>query len=106
MKYSPGEGEIRTVISKRGGAVSIEVVDNGLGIAAEHVPHVFERFRRPGAEPTVRGMGLGLYLSRLLVDAQGGQIRASSPGPGKGATFTVELPTVPDWEHDHGVEPE
>jgi signal transduction histidine kinase len=51
-------------------------------------------------------MGLGLYLSRLLVDAQGGQIRASSPGPGKGATFLVELPMVPDWEHDNGVESE
>lgn len=106
VKYSPGGGEIRTVISQRGGAVSIEVIDNGLGISAEHVPHVFERFRRPGAEPTVRGMGLGLYLSRLLVDAQGGQIRASSPGPGKGATFLVELPMVPDWEHDNGVESE
>jgi signal transduction histidine kinase len=98
VKYSPGGGEIRTVIAQEGGWVSIQVQDNGLGISQEHVPHVFERFRRPGAEPTVRGMGLGLYLSRLLVDAQGGRIHAASPGPGKGATFMVELPMVPDWE--------
>lgn len=101
VKYSPGGGEIRTVIQPHDGNVSIEVIDNGLGVSAEHVPHVFERFRRPGAEPTVRGMGLGLYLSRLLVDAQGGSIRASSPGPGQGATFQVELPMVRDWERDH-----
>lgn len=101
VKYSPPPADIRTVIRQRGGVVAIEVIDNGLGIAAEHVPHVFERFRRPGADPTVRGMGLGLYLSRLLVDAQGGQISAHSDGPGKGATFRVELPMVADWEQDH-----
>jgi len=43
-------------------------------------------------------MGLGLYLSRLLVDAQGGRIRAASDGPGKGATFVVEMPISPDWD--------
>lgn len=101
VKYSPGGGEIRTVIRERDRKISIAVIDNGLGISAEHVPHVFERFRRPGAEPTVRGMGLGLYLSRLLVDAQGGTIRAMSPGPGKGATFLVELPMVTDWVREH-----
>jgi len=89
------------VIRDEDGRVSISVIDEGLGLSAEHVPHVFERFRRPGAEPTVRGMGLGLYLSRLLVDAQGGTIRAMSPGPGQGATFMVELPMVQDWIRDH-----
>lgn len=101
VKYSPGGGEIRTCIGLREDRVWIRVIDEGLGISAEHVPHVFERFRRPGADPTVRGMGLGLYLSRLLVDAQGGRIRASSPGPGHGATFEVELPMVTDWESEH-----
>ncbi len=101
VKYSPGGGEIRTHIWHHDDRVSIRVIDEGLGIADEHVPHVFERFRRPGADPTVRGMGLGLYLSRLLVDAQGGQIRANSDGPGTGATFEVDLPMVPDWESEH-----
>lgn len=101
VKYSPGGGEIRTRIAHRDGWVSIQVIDEGLGIAEEHVPHVFERFRRPGADPTVRGMGLGLYLSRLLVEAQGGRISASSGGPGRGATFEVQLPMVADWEREH-----
>jgi K+-sensing histidine kinase KdpD len=61
------------------------------------VAHVFERFRRPGADPTVRGMGLGLYLSQLLVDAQAGRIHAASAGRGTGATFTVELPVAREW---------
>jgi two-component system phosphate regulon sensor histidine kinase PhoR len=104
VKYSPGGGEIRTVLREQDGKISIAVIDHGLGISAEHVPHVFERFRRPGAEPTVRGMGLGLYLSRLLVDAQGGTIRAMSPGPGKGATFMLELPMVRDWVRDQEVD--
>lgn len=106
VKYSPGGGEIRTAIALHDDHVSIRVIDQGLGIAGEHVPHVFERFRRPGADPTVRGMGLGLYLSRLLVDAQGGRIRAYSPGPGHGATFEVELPMVPDWERERDLDDE
>ena len=102
LKYSPAGGEIRTEASRHRDWVSISVQDSGLGIMPEHVPHVFERFRRPGADPTVRGMGLGLYLSRLLVDAMGGRIRAESEGPGKGSTFTVELPVVQEWEHTEG----
>ncbi|MCO5219705.1 MAG: ATP-binding protein [Thermomicrobiales bacterium] len=104
VKYSPAGGEIRTKASRNGDWVRIQVVDSGLGILPEHVPHVFERFRRPGADPTVRGMGLGLYLSRLLVDAMGGRIRAESDGPGTGSTFTVELPVVREWVGDEQLE--
>lgn len=97
VKYSPNASAIHTTARAHGRWVSIDVRDEGSGIAAEHVPHVFERFRRPGADPTVRGMGLGLYLSRLLIEAQEGRIHASSPGPGQGATFTVELPIAQEW---------
>jgi signal transduction histidine kinase len=100
VKYSPGGGPIRTTAAADGAAVTVEVTDEGIGIAPEHVPHVFERFRRPGADPTVRGMGLGLYLSRLLVEAQGGRITAHSAGPGRGATFAVTLPVAVGWD-DH-----
>jgi signal transduction histidine kinase len=96
IKYSSG-GTIRTAASSNGETVTIDVADQGIGIAAEHVPHVFERFRRPGADPTVRGMGLGLYLSRLLVEAQDGRISARSPGPGQGANFSIELPVARGW---------
>lgn len=103
VKYSPNGGTIRTRARQEREWVSIQVQDEGLGISPEYVQQVFERFRRPGAEPTIRGMGLGLYLSRLLVDAQGGHIRANSAGSGKGATFIVDLPLEGVWSRgaDH-----
>ena len=97
IKYSLNGGEIRTTGLSDGSSVRIEVADQGTGIAPEHVPHLFQRFRRPGADPTVRGMGLGLYLSRLLVEAQGGEISARSEGIGKGSTFSVVLPVAQGW---------
>lgn len=97
VKYAPEGGEVRVTATCGDGRLTLHVTDEGNGIAAEHVPHVFERFRRPGADPTTRGMGLGLYLSRLLIEAQGGRITASSPGPGGGATFSVALPLASDW---------
>jgi signal transduction histidine kinase len=98
VKYSRGGGPVHTSATWDGERVTIRVTDEGVGIAAEHVPHVFERFRRPGADPTVRGMGLGLYLSRFLVEAQGGKIGADSPGPGLGATFSVVLNVARGWD--------
>jgi K+-sensing histidine kinase KdpD len=100
IKYSPGGGEVRTTARQDDGAITIELTDSGVGIAPEHVTEVFERFRRPGADPTVRGMGLGLYLSRLLVEAQNGRIAARSAGIGLGATFAVTLPVAQGWNHD------
>jgi signal transduction histidine kinase len=96
-KYSPDGGEILTTAWSDGRSVTIEVTDNGIGIAENQVGLVFERFRRVGGDPTVRGMGLGLYLSRHLVEAQGGQIVASSPGIGRGATIAVTLPIAQGW---------
>jgi signal transduction histidine kinase len=97
IKYSPDGGDIRTTGASDGESVRIEVSDQGTGIAPEHVPNLFQRFRRPGADPTVRGMGLGLYLSRLLVEAQGGQISARSEGAGTGSTFAIMLPVAHGW---------
>jgi signal transduction histidine kinase len=105
VKYSPEGGIVRTTVRAEGGAVAVDVADQGVGIAPEYVAHVFERFRRPGAPPMVRGMGLGLYLSRRLVEAQGGAVRAASDGPGRGATFTVTLPVAEGWEADREADP-
>jgi PAS domain S-box-containing protein len=97
IKYAPHGGVILTTLSAEGETIVIRVTDDGVGIAPEHVTSVFERFRRVGGDGTVRGMGLGLYLSRGLVEAQGGHIEASSPGLGRGATFTVTLPIAKGW---------
>jgi PAS domain S-box-containing protein len=98
IKYSPEAGEISTSATSRNRWVTICVTDQGVGIAPEHLPHLFQRFRRPGADPTIRGMGLGLYLSRLLVEAQSGSISASSPGIGLGTTIAIELPVAESFE--------
>lgn len=92
VKYSPLGGEVRTSASSDEDTVTVRISDRGNGIAPGDVGRVFERFHRGGADTAVRGMGLGLYISRNLVDAQGGHIEASSPGLGQGATFSVSLP--------------
>ncbi|MCA9859261.1 MAG: GAF domain-containing protein [Thermomicrobiales bacterium] len=94
VKYAPQGGTVLTTAEADGDQVCVQVHDNGIGIAPEAVPDLFQRFRRAGANPTIRGMGLGLYLSRMLMEAQGGTISASSAGPGKGATFTIGLPVI------------
>jgi signal transduction histidine kinase len=94
VKYAPAGGEIRTTASADPHSVTIQVTDCGIGIAADEVERIFGRFHRAGLDPSTRGMGLGLYLSHHLVQAQGGRIAASSPGPGQGATFSVTLPVA------------
>ena len=98
VKYAPNGGEVRTTARLEDKTVTMAVTDEGIGIAPQQVERLFERFHRAGADPTVRGMGLGLYLSRMLVEAQGGRISVRSPGPGQGATFEVWLPVARGWE--------
>lgn len=97
IKYSPRGGEIRTTGDESNGMVTIRITDQGIGIAPDHLNQLFERFRRPGAPTTIRGMGLGLYLSRHLVEAQGGKISVTSDGPDTGATFSIRLPVASGW---------
>ncbi len=94
VKYAPQGGTVLTTAEVDGRWVRVQVHDNGIGLAPEAVPELFQRFRRVGTDPTIRGMGLGLYLSRMLIEAQGGSISASSAGPGKGSTFTISLPVI------------
>lgn len=93
IKYAPGGGEIRVSANLTPAGVELRVSDQGAGIAAHDLPHVFERFYRAEGDLTrrVKGTGLGLFLTRAIVNAHGGTIRVDSD-PGKGATFTVTLP--------------
>ena len=96
-KYSPSAGRITTSAAVTGQSIAISVTDEGIGIADGHLGHIFERFRRVGETSSVRGMGLGLYLSRLLAETQHGSIAATSPGLGLGSTFTVTMPISEGW---------
>ncbi|MGH9969499.1 MAG: ATP-binding protein [Pyrinomonadaceae bacterium] len=84
------QGEIRVSAQPRGHYVAVSVSDSGTGIPQEYLPHVFEKFVQvPGA--ATGGAGLGLAISRLIVEAHGGQISVQSE-PGHGSTFTFTLP--------------
>src|SRR5262249_12901186 len=93
IKYSPDGGMITLTVSGRPQAVTIAVADQGLGIPAEARERIFEKFVRldPGMRCGVGGSGLGLYISRELVERMGVTLRVSSNGS-VGSTFTVELP--------------
>ena len=80
----------------RGAVAELRVSDHGLGIAAHDMPRLFQRFQRleTARKGRISGTGLGLYLSREIVRAQGGDVLAGSPGRGRGSTFTLQLPLV------------
>lgn len=102
LRHTPAGGRV-TVAARASdpGLVAITVTDSGEGIAAEHLDHVFDRFYRADAARGrhTGGSGIGLSITRALVEAHGGRVRAHSDGPGKGARFTVELPRE-DGERD------
>ncbi len=94
IKFTPSQGHVTISLYRRDASVVIEVTDDGEGLEEHFVPHVFERFRqaRSGATRAHGGLGLGLAIVRHLVELHGGTIHATSPGPGKGSTFCLELP--------------
>ena len=93
IKFTPSGGRVEVRLTPEGSAVEISVRDTGKGITAEQLPHVFSRFGAAHASTQSHGgMGLGLSIVRHLVELHGGTVRAESPGPGQGATFTVTLP--------------
>lgn len=93
-KYSPPGSPIEVELSGGDQLIEASVRDRGIGIPAGDLPNLFGRYMRGenAIEQGIEGLGLGLYLCRGIVEAHGGTISASSPGPGGGTTITVTLP--------------
>jgi PAS domain S-box-containing protein len=91
VKYSSQGGEIVVRVDAAAGVARLSVADEGPGIPADVLPRLFERFYRGVHQAGEAGLGLGLYISRMLVEAHGGRILAASE-PGVGSTFTIVLP--------------
>jgi len=94
IKFTPKGGAVDVRLTTTGDRARIIVSDNGIGISAESLPHVFDRFRRGVSRSRSRktGLGLGLFIAAELARLHGGSLRVESAGPGLGATFIVELP--------------
>jgi len=94
-EYCPQGAQIEVKARRAGAEVEIDVIDNGPGIPAEQLEHIFERFTRGDAGETQRvgGTGLGLAISKSLIELHGGAIGAES-NPGSGSTFRIRLPAI------------
>jgi len=116
IKFTPNGGRVEVRLSQvapenQSGSLTtyaqVQVKDNGKGINAEFLPHVFEHFRQAdfSITRTYGGLGLGLSIVRQLVELHGGRVRADSLGEGQGATFTVLLPLPQDVRELAGSSP-
>ncbi len=106
VKFTPRGGSVEVRLERVDSRVEIAVADTGAGIAAEFLPHVFERFRQADQTTSRRhgGLGLGLSIVRHLVELHGGSVRADSAGEGAGSTFTVTLPVASIHRTDEAAE--
>jgi PAS domain S-box-containing protein len=96
IKFSPRGGTVDIVLSPVGGEVRLSISDNGIGIAPELLPHIFERFRQADSSTTRRtsGLGLGLAIVSSLVDLHGGRISVHSAGTNQGSRFDIHFPLL------------
>ncbi|NCC30597.1 MAG: two-component sensor histidine kinase, partial [Chloroflexia bacterium] len=97
FRYTPSGGKVTVRAAYANPMVKVSVQDTGVGIAPEHLPHVFERFYRVDKSRARQsgGNGIGLAIVRHLIDVQGGEIWAESAGPGTGTTISFTLPLPP-----------
>jgi two-component system sensor histidine kinase KdpD len=97
-KYTPPGSPIRVSVERKGDPVRVAVAEHGPGNPADKRERIFDKFYRLQSKPGIRGSGLGLAVSRGLVEAHGGRIWAED-NPGGGARFVFELPIEPPVEH-------
>lgn len=96
LRHTPAGGTVTLTCRRLEGWVEYDVADTGDGVAAEHLPHLFDRFYRADTSRDRRrgGSGIGLAIAKALVEAHAGGISVASAGVGHGTTFTVRLPTM------------
>lgn len=96
VKFTPDGGYVYIQLNYVDDSAFIQIADTGKGISADFLPYVFDRFQQADSTTTKTfgGLGLGLAIAKQIVDLHGGTIQATSPGDGKGATFTVRLPLL------------
>lgn len=112
IKFTPSGGEVNISLRYEHQYAILSVQDTGQGITPSFLPHVFDPFRQADASTTRRigGLGLGLAITRHLVELHGGTIEVQSPGKNCGSTFLICLPTVEDYgsdlAHSQGADPD
>jgi PAS domain S-box-containing protein len=93
LKYSPPAGEVIISAAENNGYMQVAVTDKGQGVPAEDLPHLFERYYRASGVRKTEGLGIGLYSSKMLIEAHGGRIWVESQ-PGEGSTFYFTIPVA------------
>jgi len=96
LKFTNEGGSVTARLSRSGDQIEISVSDTGIGIDPEFLPYIFDRFRQADSTSTRRygGLGLGLAIVRHVVEMHGGSVSGSSPGKGRGSTFTIIFPAA------------
>jgi len=105
LKFTPKGGRVEVELRSIEGDAAVRVTDTGIGIPADFLPFVFDRFRQADSSMSRRhsGLGLGMAIVRHLVELHGGTVSAESGGEGKGATFRVQLPMRPGTKAAAGI---
>jgi len=96
LRYTPAPGRVEVSVSREGAAVAFRITDSGVGLTPDQLAHIFERFYRvdKSRSRAFGGSGIGLTIAQSLAQAMGGEIRAESPGLGRGSSFTLTLPQI------------
>jgi histidine kinase len=94
LRYTPAPGVVELAVSQAGNMVAFRITDTGVGLTADQLAHIFERFYRvdKSRSRTLGGSGIGLTISQSLAQAMGGDIQAESQGLGQGSSFLLTLP--------------